>query len=524
MEKPASRTLSALIDELAERYPDRPGVSFMEETLSFADFRQRAIAFAKALHSDGVRRGDKVGVLMGNRIEWLVVAFAVQYLGATLVAMNTWYTARELSYVLEHGDVSVLVTVDHYLKANYVDMLQGLDPIAGEEFPLLRTIVLLGETTVPSGWRPFEDYLAAGSETEDAEIFAAADGVTELDIAYILYTSGSTSRPKGVMLTHRGLIDNTYNIGERLHLVAEDVLFLPVSLFWGLGCENAVPTAWTHGVHIVLQHRFDAAEGLELIERHRCTVVYGTSNITYMLFEHPEAATRDLTSLTKGMAGGSQKIIEEYVPLGCRAYGMTETYGYATVNDATDPAEKRIRSMGKPLPSNELRIHSPETGAPLPAGESGELRIRGHVMAGYYKNPEVTAESFDEDGFFRTGDLGYFDEDGFFYFQGRLKEMLKTGGMNVAPAEVEDVLMLHPKVSEAYVTGLSDPVRDQVVAAVLLTIDGAEVSESEILEHCREHLAAFKIPRLMRVVERAQLPVTTTGKVHKMRLPELFDA
>jgi fatty-acyl-CoA synthase len=518
----AKRTLPAMIEAMVERFGDRPAISFDHETITFSEFHARALDFARALHADGVRKGDKVGILMGNRIEWLVVSFAVQYLGATMVALNTWYTAHELSYVLEHGDVSVLVTVDRYLKSDYVNILTTLDPIKSKEFPLFRRIVLLGEMAPSQGWVTYGDYIGSHSNADSSLIQELSHSVAEEDIAYILYTSGSTSRPKGVMLTHHGLVENGFNIGERLHLAQEDVLFLPVSLFWGLGCENAVPAAWTHGVHIVLQHRFEAADALELIERHCCSVVYGTSNITYMLFEHEDATWRDLSRLRKGMAGGSQKIIEDYVPLGCRAYGMTETYGYATVTDASDPVKKRIESMGRPTPGNILRIHSTETGEQVAAGVVGELRIKGHVFVGYYKETEVTNASFDREGFFQTGDLGYFDADGFFYFQGRLKEMIKTGGMNVSPAEVEDVLMLLPQVKEAYVTALPDLVRDQIVGAVLLVAENSEIEEQSVLDHCRRYLATFKVPKHIRFVTRSELPQTTTGKVHKMRLPELF--
>ena len=520
----SSRTLSGFVDELARAYPDLPAVTYRGQTVSFAGIRALARTMAKGLYRDGVRRGDKVGILMGNCIEWLVVNFAIQYLGATMVALNTWYTERELAYVMKHGDVSVLVTADSFLKRNYVEMLSGLQPW-GETFPALRTVAVLGGAPGES-MIGYDELLAGADEVGDLEIDAVAASVLPDDIAYLLYTSGSTAHPKGVMLGHRGLIENMAGIGAKLDFGPHDVLFLPVSLFWGMGCENGLFAAWTHATRLVLQHHFDAAEALELIERYRCTAVYGTANIVQGLFLHPDRERYDLSSLTKGMSAGTPEqlraVIHGFVPRICNAYGLTETYGFVTCGDASDPAEKRAMSNGRLLPGMDIRIVSPESEERLPVGVTGEVRMRGYTLAGYYKNEEATAEALDDQGYFKTGDLGYFDEDGYFYFRGRLKEMLKTGGLNVSPIEVEEVLRTHPLVEEAFVTGLPDAVRDEIVAAVVVLSDGAEATVEELLAHCRASLAAFKIPRQVRIVRADQIPLTTTGKVHKARLSGLF--
>lgn len=522
---PTSRTLADLVEELATDHPDRAAIAYDGETLTFADFRPLARAMARALHADGVRAGDKVGILMGNRVEWLVVNFAIEYLGATMVALNTWYTERELSYVVEHSGISVLVSAARFLKRDYVVLLGELQPWS-ERFPALRTVVVLGGEPGP-GMVGYDAFLAGGSGIEEAVVDRARAAVAPDDIAYLLYTSGSTSHPKGVMLAHRGLIENMYDIGARQNFRPGDSLFLPVSLFWGMGCENGLFAAWTHAASVVLQHHFDPAEALAIMARHRCTALYGTANIVQAIVQHPDRGRHDLSALAKGVAVGTPEQIREtiatFMPEAVHAYGMTEAYGFISCGDAFDGVEERVTTHGRPLPAMAMRVVSPDTSVQLPAGETGEVRIRGHIMAGYYRNPEATAAAYDEEGWFRTGDLGYLDADGFFCFRGRLKEMLKTGGLNVSPVEVEEVLRGHARVAEAFVTGLPDAARDEIVVAVVVPVEGAALAVEDVLSHCRTSLAAFKVPRRIIVARAEEVPLTTTGKVHKARLAEMFD-
>jgi fatty-acyl-CoA synthase len=347
-------------------------------------------------------------------------------------------------------------------------------------------------------------------------------------VVYLLYTSGSTSLPKGVQLQHYALIENMWQVGERQRVTEHDRLWLAVSLFWGLGCENALFNVLTHAGCVVLQEHFDAGEALALIERERCTLFYGTPNMAQALYEHPDRASRDLSSLRGGATIGTPEQIMRVVELGareiCNIYGLTETYGNCNVADAADPLEKRLASVGRPLVGVDQRIVDPETGRVLPSGEVGEIRVKGYVTCGYYKDPARTAESLDEHGYFRTGDLGVADADGSLHFRGRIKEMVKTGGINVAPVEVEEVLMSHPGVHAAFVTGVPDPQRDEVLAAVIVPKPGAALSEEEVCTFCRKALAAYKVPRLIRFVAEHELPLTTTGKLQKNRLAATFFA
>ncbi len=523
MRPPRAKTIPDLLDELAERYPDQDALVGGATRLSYRALRGEVRRLAKGLHALGVRRGDKVGILMGNRPEWLLADFAITLLGGTMVAINTWASRRELAHLLVHSDAKVLITVDRFLKHDYLETLDVLrregDALAG-----VREIVRLGG---PPGHpaRRFETLRDLAETVDDAAIEHAQATVRPEDVAYLLYTSGTTALPKGVQLQHFALIENMWNIGERLHLRPGDRLWLAVSLFWGLGCENALFAVMTHAGCIVLQEHFDAGEALRLIEAERCTVFYGTPNMVHALERHPERCARDISSLRKGATLGSPEQIRRLIDLGvsetCNIYGLTETYGNSNVTDVDDSLEKRLNTVGRALPGTEIRIADPETLAPLPAGAVGEILVRGYVTVGYYKDPAQDAQAF-RDGWFRTGDLGLVDEEGFLHFRGRLKEMIKTGGINVSPAEVEAVLAEAAEVELAYVIGLPDPERDQRVAAVIVARDGATPSAEALAAHCAQHLAAYKVPREYRFVGAGDLPLTTTGKLQKARLGEFF--
>ncbi|HEX9420539.1 MAG TPA: AMP-binding protein, partial [Methylomirabilota bacterium] len=450
MEMPRSRTLPDLLDEMAARYPDREAVVAGDERLTYAQYRARVREVARGLHRLGVRPGEKVALLMGNRLEWLLTDFAVAMLGATLVPVSTWSRPRELDYVLRHADATTLITVDRFLGQDYLAMLAEIG--AGtRRLPVLRHLVCLSPER-HRGLTAFGDLAALGAAVPDREIDALQQAVKPTDIPYILYTSGTTSTPKGVPLAHAGLIENMFNIGERQHLDERDRLWMGISLFWGFGCENALLAVMTHGGSIVLQERFDAGDALRLIERERCTVYYGTPNIALALTEHPDRRHCDLRSLRTGAAIGSAQAMQMVMELGaaeiCNVYGLTECYGNCTVTDAHDPVDVRLHTVGRPLPGMDVRVVDPVTRRELPPGQVGEIVIRGYMTPGYYKDPEQNAAAFDADGFFRSGDFGTFDDEGRLRFRGRMKEMVKTGGINVAPLEVEEVLLGHADVEQ----------------------------------------------------------------------------
>ena len=521
---PMSRSIPGLLDELAARFPKREALVGSGRRYTYAALREEVRAFAKGLHALGVRKGDTVAILMGNKPEWIIADLAICSLGGIMVAVNTWVTPRELGYVLAHSDATTLIASDHFLKYDYFAMLEDLEPLA-HSTPQLELIIHVGARSYRSSIS-FDDVYARGGTVPDTEIERATRAIDPKDIAYLLYTSGSTSTPKGVLLQHFALIENMWHIGERMHVTEHDRLWLAVSLFWGLGCENALFNLLTHGGCVVLQESFEAGEALRIIGAEGCTLFYGTPNMAQALSEHPDRHEHDLSSLRSGGTVGTPEQIKRIVDLGareiCNIYGLTETYGNCTVTDAAESLDIRLASVGCPLPGVDLRIVDPETGKALPQGEVGEIRVKGYVTVGYYKDTDKNRASFDAGGYFITGDLGFLDAEGRLYFRGRIKEMIKTGGINVAPVEVEETLMAHPAVKLACVTGVPDPRRDEVIAAVIVCRSGQSVEEADLLAHCRRLLAAYKIPRLVKFVSEAELPLTVTGKLQKNRLVEFF--
>ncbi len=525
MAHPRSRTLPDLLDEITALDPAHELIMGGGERLSYAETRARARRLAKGLLRLGVRRGDKVALLMGNRPEWLVIDFAVALLGATLVPISTWSRARELGYVLDHCDATTLITIARFGGQDYLGMLAELGGPGSTRLPrLARVVVAGGERGGPL--TAFDTLWDLGAAVADAELEAAQRAVKAEDVAYILYTSGTTSTPKGVQLAHGGLVENMWNIGERQHLTPADRMWMGISLFWSFGCANALLAVMTHGGTIVLQETLEPGAALALIERERCTVYYGTPNIALALTEHPDRTRRDLSSLRTGAAIGPPPAMQMVMDLGvreiCNVYGLTETYGNCNVTDARDPAEIRRTTVGRPLPGMEIRIVDRETRRPLPMGEVGEILVRGYLTPGYYKDPEKNAAAFDADGFLVTGDLGAVGEDGRLRFRGRIKEMVKTGGINVAPLEVEEVLLGHPAVEQAYVVGLPDARKEEILAAVVVLRDGHDAEPEALRAFCKKALAAFKVPQEFRLMRRDELPVTATGKVQKFRLAELL--
>jgi len=533
MSAPRSHTLGALLDELAASRPAAEAVVFRGERLTYAGLRDRVDAIARAFLTLGVTRGDRVALLLPNRPEWLVTAFAAARLGAVTVAISTFSAPRELAWTLEHAQPRVIVTMEAFRGRGYLGPIHELCPelarsapgtLRSERLPELRAVISIDERR-HAGVDRWGDVLQRPGQVRDRALAGAMARVRATDPCYILYTSGSTATPKGVTLAHGGVIANGFDIGERQHLTARDRLWLSVPLFWSFGSANALPAILTHGGTIVLQESFEPGEALALLDEERCSVYYGMANMARAMLEHPDRSRRTLASMRTGLTIGLPEDIQMTIDAVsarelCNVYGATETYGNCAVTDAHDPLDIRLTTQGRPLPGMEIRAVEPSTGRPLPAGEVGELRVKGHLTPGYYRDPEQTRAAFDADGCFVTGDLGLLDEDGRVRFRGRLKELIKTAGANVAPLEVEAILLTHPAVQQAYVVGVPDRERGEVgVAAVELKI-GATATVEALTAFCRERLASYKVPARFVFRTAEQFPRTATGKVQKPRLRE----
>jgi fatty-acyl-CoA synthase len=535
--RPVSRTLGDLIDEIASSTPEAEAVVFHDERLDYASLKQRADRFARALLGAGVRRGDRVAVLITNRTEWIVTAFAAAKIGAIVAAISTFSTPRELAWMLEHSGAVALVTLASFRGRGFLDAVRSFCPeldgsapgaLRSARLPALRTVVMV-DGSPPAGVFSMPDFLARAEWVGNAALVDAQQAVGPSDICYILYTSGSTAAPKGVTLAHGPLIANGFDIGERQHLCAADRLWLAVPLFWSFGSANALPAIVTHGGCVVLQESFEAGEALAMIERERCSVYYGVGNMARALLEHEDHPKRRLGAMRTGLTiGPPEDIAITIEAVGavelCNVYGSTETYGNCAVTDAKDPLPVRLRTQGQPLPGMTIRTVDPVTRQPLVTGGVGELAVGGYITPGYFHGPEFDADAFDRDGYFLTGDLGSIDADGRVRFRGRLKEMIKTGGANVAPLEVEEVLRQHPDVVQAHVVGVADRSKGEIVAAVVELRARAVCDSTSILAFCSERLASYKVPARLVIRAAEDFPRTPTGKIHKPRLRQQLES
>ena len=400
--RPASRTLGDLVDEMATGTPGAEALVFRDERLDHAGLKARVDEFARAFLAVGIRRGDRVALLVTNRTEWIVAAFGAAKIGAVVAALSTFSTPRELAWTLEHSGAAALITLEAFRGRRFLDALRDLCPeldgsppgaLRSARLPNLRTVVAV-EGRAPAAIFSLPHFLARGATVDAAALAGAQQAVTPQDICYILYTSGSTAAPKGVTLAHGPLIANGFDIGERQHLRASDRLWLAVPLFWSFGSANAVPAIMTHGGCLVLQESFEAGEALALIERERCSVYYGMGNMARALLEHEDHPGRRLGAMRTGLTIGPPEDIAMTIEvLGaaelCNVYGSTETYGNCAVTDADDPLALRLHSQGLPLPGMTIRAVDPVARRPLPEGEIGELAVAGYVTPGYYRAPEA---------------------------------------------------------------------------------------------------------------------------------------
>jgi fatty-acyl-CoA synthase len=518
-----SPTLPSTLDDIAADTPERTAVIDGSRAVTYGRLARRTERLAAGLREYGVGPGDRVAILMENRVEWVETALAVQRLGASVVGVSTWAERRELEYYLTHSGATALVATASFAGNDYAATLLDLlgyedcDPGALEaaSAPALETVVLLGADR--PGTVRF-DALPADGDVEDQ-----SDPEEE---AYLLYTSGSTSKPKGVPLLHGDTLENADHIGRRLHVTGQDRLWLSSPLFWSYGAVNALGVVLARAASIVVQAPFDPERAIDLVDEYDCTVYYGMPTMARDIvaadnFDADRLGFR--TGTTIGQPEDIEFTMDELgVPELCNIYGSTETYGNCAVTDASLPRETRLHAQGCPLPGQDVVVTDPETGERLEHGEVGEIRVGGRITPGYHDDPEKNETAFDERGYLQTGDLGLLDADGRVRFRGRLKNMIKTAGINVSPVEVEEYLLDQPDVDQAYVVGLDDPDRDEIVAAVVVPRPEERLSAEEVHDHC-EGLAGYKRPRSVVVVDTPRLPQTDTGKIKRNELGELFD-
>ncbi len=520
-------TVGALIDELGSQFADRPALLSADRRVSFAELARDAGRVAKGLAHLGVSKGTRVGILMPNRPEWLACAFGALQLGAIVVPLNTLWRAPELAYALRHADVTVLLSVARFLNHTYVDVLReicpALDhparPLAAPQLPALREVIVVGDQR-PAAARDFNDVVEDGAALSDAWLGAAQAAVAASDAATIFFTSGTTASPKGVVHTHATMLQAAQNVADRLGLTPDDRTWGYLPFFFTGGFVAVALATLSRGAAVLLQEVFDAGATLQLMAAHGCTTLFAWPHQAEALLTHPDFARTPLR-LRKGVGANTAWAGRLYQP-GHQAigtWGMTETGPMAASSRYDDPLEIRAGAHGRPMPGLELRIIDPDSGAALKPGEEGELLVRGtSVMSHYYKMSP--AECFDADGFFHTGDLASLDDTGLLHFLGRIKDVIKTAGVNVAAAEVEATLQQHPQVKLACVTGVAHAARGENVAAFVVRRD-ERCDAAQLVVFCRERLASYKVPRHIFFCTENELPVLGSGKVDKKALRRL---
>ncbi len=535
--------LDQLLDRMAALYPDRPLLITDTRTWTYAEVRDWSVQVAAGLIASGVRPGDHVGLLMANHPEFVAIKFGIARAGAVAVPINFLNRQDELGYVLGQSDAVFLFAMDRFRDLDYLGFLDGLAPgwetaAGGSHFPKLKTVVVLprADSPVRNGVPTFDVFCRSAGP------LPAVDHPGPAANSDIIYTSGTTGPPKGVMLTHDMLLRTAF--GSTYGRAFEDgrrILFsLPMYHVYGY-VEGLLAALFVGGA-IIPQLKFDAADTLTGIERHRATDVLLIPTMTLALLDAVQARTYDLSSLHSMLSSGGrspayiwQQIFDRLGPAELTTgYGMTEVTASSTVTRPDDPMERllttngRLRDVG-PAADPDLdgrlvvyRVVDPATGAVLPPDETGELQARGiGVTAGYYNKPAETAAAFTADGWLHTGDLGRLDSDAYITLVGRLKESYRCGGEQVLPSEIEDLLVTHPAVLQAHVVPFPDERMGEIgVACVVLRPEPATTPQ-ELIAFCASRLARFKVPRHVLPIRVEEIPTTPSGRARKFLLAEI---
>jgi fatty-acyl-CoA synthase len=518
-------TLGDLIDRAATEHA-RDALVFPDARLSYAELAGGSTRYARSLYALGVRAGDKVGILMPNQAEFVLVMVAAAKLGAVGVPVNGRFKAHELGYVLPHADITVLVTARGPEEAvDFPGLIAEVVPTLPADGTLSHVVDLSDSRTEFLGRAEFD----ALAETVDvATITEMQIRVRLRDPALLMYTSGTTAQPKGCLLSHEAIVRQGSSVAEtRFELTEADRLWDPLPLFH---CGGIVPMIGALSAGATFYHagHFDPDQSLRTLADERITVAFPAfETIWFGILNHPRRPDVDLSSIRLIMSIATPARLAQFereMPWARQvsSYGSTESSTNLTLSHPDDPYEARIGTLGTPIEGLEIRIVDPETNVERATDEIGELCFRGYsLFSGYYKDPEATAASFDRDGWFHTGDLGSVDAAGRLIYTGRLKDMLKVGGENVSALEIEDYLARHPAIDIVQVVAAPDAKYTEVPAAFVQLAPGAEVTEQEVIDFCIGTIASFKVPRYVRVV--SEWPMSGT-KIQKFVLRDWIAA
>jgi fatty-acyl-CoA synthase len=525
------KTFGSLADTMAERFGDREALVFRDERYTFAQVREKIDAVARGLIKLGVKPGDHVALWLMNRPEWIYTMFALARIGAVQVPVNTRFRTNDLAYLLQQSDSAWLITHDVSGPVDFLAMVREVVKLPADgvtiddpEYPRLNSVIIVGENK-HDGCAGFAQMVADGQSVSGATLRERVDAVDPDDPVFIMYTSGTTGFPKGVMHNHimlRLIEERAF----RLSITQCDTILNYLPLFHLFSYSEAALTSMLTGARQILMETFDPDECIRLVEREDVSIMHGFETHLKDLSEAQERIHADVSSLRCGVfACGMQSS----VPIARRAadvlapmvsitgYGMSEMGAGTAVGGLGDSVEQRAETSGYPAPGYQFRIIDPATNKEQPVGEPGEIVVKGYcLMLGYYNKPQETADSYDDDGWFHTGDTGVLRPDGYIRFFGRYKDMLKVGGENVDPMEVEALLLGLEGVQQVAVVAYPDPRLTDVAVAYIQPRAGATLTEADVIAYCRGKVATFKIPRHVLFLE--EFPMTGSGKVRKVDL------
>jgi len=538
----ALTTWCDVLDRQVERYGDRTLFTFNGRSMSYRAFGEAVDRFAKGLIDLGVKKGDVAAIWMTNSIDWVVCQFAIYKTGALLLPLYSYYRQSELEYALNQAGVSTLIMADRFLgkidalaiAAETIPELRSAnkDRFASAKFPKLKNIILVGEgEDLPSRHR-FEDVSRRGEQAVSPYgLLKRQTSVTPFDVMNIMYTSGTTGFPKGGMSMHVTNLVTTGLWSAMAGLGEDDVILCHVPLFTNFGGLYGAALGIRNGCKVVITEQFDAAQSLRLIEEERVTYIPGTPSMFRMMLDHEDVTKRDRSSVRGGHVAGApltDTTMREILDvLGAKeimqAWGLSECGGLSTVSTRDHPREKRLKSVGKPLISSVVRVVDSTTLEDVAPGTQGEIILGDRhpgscVGLGYFGMPEKTAAAITEDGWFRTGDVGYFDEEGYLYVTGRVDDMFTVGGFNVYPAEIENKLEQLDGVREAFIVPVADHRLGNVPAAWIARSEGSAITAEQIVEYCRRTMTSQKAPRRVFFYTPGELPLTPAGKLKKKEL------
>ncbi|MEG2450291.1 MAG: AMP-binding protein [Clostridia bacterium] len=531
------KTLGEVIKNLARDIPNNMAVKYTNRDYSrtWKEFDEETDKIAKAFMALGVKKGDKIAIWATNIPEWLLTLFGAAKCGAILVTININYKVFELEYLLAQSDTKFLIMMGGFKDSNYVDIVNTLLPslatskgglVTTSKLPFLERIIFAGAGT-PDGMLNFKELFEYSKNTSDHDFEERTASLSPQDVINMQYTSGTTGFPKGVMLTHYNIVNNGKTIGDGMAFTKDDKLCICVPLFHCFGLVLAVMSCITHGTTMVPVDYYSPVPVMNAISTEKCTAIHGVPTMFIAMLEHAEFSKFDFSSLRTGIMAGSpcpievmKKVIDKMNMKDIViVFGQTEASPGCTMTTTSDSIEKRVATVGRAFPGVECKIVDQDSYKELPDGETGEFIARGYnIMKGYYKMPEATALAVDKDGWLHTGDLCIRDKDGYYKVVGRIKDMIIRGGENIYPKEIEEFLYTCDKISDVQVIGVPSKTLGEEVMAFIILKKGETMTEQEVKDLIKSHMARHKVPSYIRFVE--SFPVTASGKIQKFKLRE----